>query len=117
MPEPVVRGGSSDPVVRDGDPEGAGSPLDGDLRSGSGTCVLHDIGQPLLDDAVCGQAHADRDRAAELVRRLTTGETIRDFPATLRRKDGSLKRVLISSNVRWKDGKFEETRCFTREGT
>ena len=59
--------------------------------------------------------HVDRDRVRELLRRLATGETITDFEATLRCKNGSLKRVLISSNVRWKDGNFEHTRCFTRE--
>ena len=59
--------------------------------------------------------HHDTNRASDLLRRLASGETIRDFQATLRCKDGSLKRVLISSNVRWKDGTFDHTRCFTRE--
>ena len=59
--------------------------------------------------------HHDPARARDLLRRLATGETIRDFHATLRCRDGSLKRVLISSNVRWKDGNFDHSRCFTRE--
>lgn len=59
--------------------------------------------------------HLDAGRAHDLLRRLASGETIRDFHATLRCKDGSFKRVLISSNVRWKDGMFDHTRCFTRE--
>jgi PAS domain S-box-containing protein len=59
--------------------------------------------------------HHDPAQARELLRRLAGGETIRDFHSTLRCKDGSLKRVLISSNVRWKDGNFGHTRCFTRE--
>ena len=59
--------------------------------------------------------HHDPDRARDLLHRLASGETIREFHATLRCKDGSLKRVLISSNVRWKDGTFDHTRCFTRE--
>jgi PAS domain S-box-containing protein len=62
-----------------------------------------------------GDFHHDPDRARELLRRLANGETIRDFHATLRCRDGSLKRVLISSNVRWKDGSFDHSRCFTRE--
>ena len=59
--------------------------------------------------------HLDQDRARQLVQRVTSGETVTDFPATLRCKDGSLKRVLISSNARMKGGVFEHTRCFTRD--
>ena len=59
--------------------------------------------------------HVDQARLQELLRRLAGGETIKDFEATLRCKDGSLKRVQITSNARWKDGNFEHTRCFTRE--
>lgn len=67
------------------------------------------IGRDIVD------FHHDQGRARELLRRLASGETVREFQATLRCRDASLKRVLISSNVRWKDGSFDHTRCFTRE--
>jgi PAS domain S-box-containing protein len=35
----------------------------------------------------------------------------------MRCKDGSIRDVLISSNVLWEDGKFLHTRCFTRDIT
>ncbi len=46
---------------------------------------------------------------------LAIGESLDEFEARLRRKDGTVKEVLISSNVYWEDGKFVHTRCFTRD--
>jgi PAS domain-containing protein len=43
------------------------------------------------------------------------GESPR-LPVDLRIKDGSIKHVLIHSNVLW-DGKFVHTRCFIRDIT
>ena len=40
-----------------------------------------------------------------------------EFEAQLRAKDGELKHVLISSNVRWENSQFKYTRCFTRDIT
>jgi two-component sensor histidine kinase len=44
-------------------------------------------------------------------------ETLNNYEARLRCKDGSIRHVLINSNVLWKDGKFVRTRCFTRDIT
>ena len=49
------------------------------------------------------------------MRRLLRGETLHNHSAQLRCKDGSVKDVLIHSNVRWDDGAFSYTRCFTRD--
>ncbi|HEY7312421.1 MAG TPA: PAS domain-containing protein [Gemmataceae bacterium] len=61
--------------------------------------------------------HADPDAIAAILRRLQAGETLKDYPARLRCKDGSIKDVLLDSSVLWKDGEFIHTRCFTRDVT
>jgi PAS domain S-box-containing protein len=61
--------------------------------------------------------HADRTGIDDLLRRLAAGETIADFPARLRCKDGSLKDVLINSSVLWENGRFAHTRTFTLDLT
>lgn len=61
--------------------------------------------------------HADRAASEEMLRRLTAGETLRDFEARMRCKDGSIRHVLIDANVLWEEGKFIHSRCFTRDNT
>ena len=61
--------------------------------------------------------HVDAGVIADILSRLTRGETLNDYPARLRAKDGTIKHVLINSNVRWVDGAFVHTRCFTRDIT
>jgi PAS domain S-box-containing protein len=61
--------------------------------------------------------HADPDVIAEILRILSAGERIRDHPARLRGKDGSIRHVRIDSIVRFEDGEFIHTRCFTRDVT
>ena len=38
-----------------------------------------------------------------------------DCPALLRRRDGSIRKVLINSSALMEDGKLVRTRCFTRD--
>jgi PAS domain S-box-containing protein len=61
--------------------------------------------------------HADREAVEDILACLKRGETLRDQPARLRCKDGSVRDVLISANVLFEDGKFIHTRCFTRDVT
>lgn len=61
--------------------------------------------------------HADRFAIEDILARLGRGETLHNYEARLRAKDGSIKHVLISSNVYSRDGKFIHTRCFTRDIT
>jgi PAS domain S-box-containing protein len=61
--------------------------------------------------------HADRSVIENILRRLTSGETLHDCGARLRCKDGSIRDVLINSNVLWEGDKFIHTRCFTRDVT
>lgn len=59
--------------------------------------------------------HADPNAIEEILQRLNRRETLQEYPAPLRTKDGAIKHVLISSNVHWERGRFMHTRCFTRD--
>jgi PAS domain S-box-containing protein len=61
--------------------------------------------------------HADGRAIEDILRRLANRETIQNYEARLRCKDGSVKCVLINSNVRWDGDRFVHTRCFTRDIT
>jgi len=55
---------------------------------------------------------------ADVLQRLAGGETVRNQEARLRCKDGSIKRVLLDSSVRWgPNGEYLHTRCVTRDVT
>ncbi len=61
--------------------------------------------------------HTDRPVIEDILRRLHAAETLRNYPARMTCKDGSVKDVLIDSSVMWEDGRFIHTRCFTRDVT
>ncbi len=61
--------------------------------------------------------HADRSAILEFLRRLSAGEELRDVETQVRAKDGSIKDVVISSNILFEEGRFIHTRCFTRDVT
>ncbi|MEO6456841.1 MAG: PAS domain-containing sensor histidine kinase, partial [Chloroflexia bacterium] len=62
--------------------------------------------------------HADQHILDDIIRRLNTKETLYNYEARLKASDGSIKHVLISSNVLWdEEGHFVHTRSFTRDIT
>src|SRR5581483_552326 len=61
--------------------------------------------------------HADEAVINDILACLSRGDTLRDHPARLRHRDGSIRHVLINSSVLFEDGKFIHTRCFTRDVT
>ncbi len=61
--------------------------------------------------------HADPDVIGDILRRLNAGETLYDQPARLRRRDGSIKHVVINSNACFENGRLRYSRCFTRDAT
>ena len=61
--------------------------------------------------------HVSAPVIEDILTRLSSGETLSEYPAQLRCKDGSVRDVLINSSVYWEDGKFIHTRCFTRDVT
>jgi PAS domain S-box-containing protein len=69
------------------------------------------VGRPVAE------FHADPEASDDILRRLKGGESLREYPARLRCKDGSIKHVLIDSNARWEGDRFVHARCFTRDVT
>jgi PAS domain S-box-containing protein len=61
--------------------------------------------------------HADQAIISDMLARLIRGEALKEYEARLRRKDGSLRHVLIDSSGLFEDGKFLHSRCFTRDIT
>jgi PAS domain S-box-containing protein len=61
--------------------------------------------------------HADTELLETLLEQLKSGQALREQPAVLKCRDGSLRHVLISSNAHFEDGCFVNTRCFTRDVT
>ncbi|HEX8906811.1 MAG TPA: PAS domain S-box protein [Longimicrobiaceae bacterium] len=61
--------------------------------------------------------HADPEVIADILARLARGETLLDYEARMRCRDGTIRHVLINSNVRFQDGRFVHTRCLTRDVT
>jgi PAS domain S-box-containing protein len=61
--------------------------------------------------------HADQNVIEDILHRLTNRETLHNYEARLLCRDGSVRHVLINSNVMWEEDKFIHTRCFTRDIT
>ncbi|HUQ70072.1 MAG TPA: PAS domain S-box protein [Planctomycetaceae bacterium] len=61
--------------------------------------------------------HVDRPVIDDILARLLRGESLRDRPARLRCKDGTIRHVLINSSALFENGKFIHTRCFTHDVT
>ncbi|HEY5939904.1 MAG TPA: PAS domain S-box protein [Gemmatimonadales bacterium] len=61
--------------------------------------------------------HVDRDVIDDILRRLTAGEVLHDYPARLRSRNGTIKHVVIDSSGYFEEGRFVHTRCFTRDVT
>src|ERR1700687_2266007 len=61
--------------------------------------------------------HVDQPVIEDMLQRLKGGETLRNWEARLRCKDGGIRDVLIDSNALFEDGQFVHTRCFTRDVT
>jgi PAS domain S-box-containing protein len=61
--------------------------------------------------------HADQPAIDDILAKLSCGQQLDRYPARLRAKNGAIKDVEITSNVRFVDGKFSNTRCFTQDVT
>jgi len=62
-----------------------------------------------------GDYHVDEDVIERILGILIGGGELNAYPARLRASDGSIKHVLINSNVYRENGEFVHTRCFTSE--
>lgn len=61
--------------------------------------------------------HADQQVIDDILDRLACGGALREFQARLLCKDGSIRHVLINTNVYREHGRFVHTRCYTRDIT
>jgi PAS domain S-box-containing protein len=61
--------------------------------------------------------HADAPVIGDILQRLSCDEKLDRYPARLRARDGSVRHVQITSNSRFRNGKFVGTRCFTADVT
>jgi PAS domain S-box-containing protein len=59
----------------------------------------------------------EREAVEDIFARLARDETVRNREVRIRCKDGSIRHVLVNSNVLWENGKFVHTRCLTRDIT
>jgi PAS domain S-box-containing protein len=61
--------------------------------------------------------HVDPEVIADILQKLRAGEVISGCEARMRAKDGTIRNVLISSNVYRVNGEFIHTRCVTLDVT
>lgn len=61
--------------------------------------------------------HVSHEKITDILKRLSCNETLHGYESMLRCKDGSVKKVQISTNVFWDNGEFIHTRCFTIDVT
>jgi PAS domain S-box-containing protein len=61
--------------------------------------------------------HVDQATVDDMLERLSRNEQLVQYPARIRTKDGSIRHILVSSNARFRDGEFVNTRCFTVDVT
>ncbi|UYB53683.1 PAS domain S-box protein [Xanthomonas sp. AM6] len=61
--------------------------------------------------------HVDADVIEQILRDLLAGQKIDKRSARLRARDGSIRHVQITSNARYANGAFVNTRCFTVDVT
>jgi PAS domain S-box-containing protein len=63
------------------------------------------------------EIHVDKSTIEDVLTRLKAQEELKNYEARLRCKDGSIKTVLIDSNVHFENGVFIHSRCFARDIT
>jgi PAS domain S-box-containing protein len=69
------------------------------------------IGRPIFD------FHVDSEVIHGILEDLLAGRKVDKRPARLRARDGSIRYVQITSNARYENGEFANTRCFTVDVT
>ncbi len=67
------------------------------------------LGQPLVN------FHVDRSKIADLLRRVSHNESMKNCEAQVYRKDGSICDISIDAHAFFKDDKFIHSRFFTRD--
>lgn len=87
------------------------------LRANSATLALLGYRHEEYVGHSIAEFHVDHGVAEDVLVRLLKNETLSNYEARLRARDGSIRHVLINSNVRWEDGRFVHSRCFIQDIT
>jgi PAS domain S-box-containing protein len=87
------------------------------LRVNQAELAMMGYGRDEYEGRRIAEFHVDRRVIDDVLERLQRGETLQDWPAQLRRKDGSIRDVLIDANGLFEEGRFVLGRCFTRDVT
>lgn len=61
--------------------------------------------------------YVDQEVIEDILQKLSEGEKLHNREVRMRCKDGTIRHVLVSSNVYREDGEFIHTRCITRDIT
>jgi len=61
--------------------------------------------------------HVDKPVIDDILKKLAGAEALHNYEARLRCKNGSIRHVLVSSNIFFENGRFVHSRCFTRDIT
>jgi PAS domain S-box-containing protein len=69
------------------------------------------VGHPIAE------FHTDQAALEAILERWRRNEQLTNYETRLRCKDGSIRHVLVSSNVYFENGRFIHTRCFTSDIT
>jgi PAS domain S-box-containing protein len=59
----------------------------------------------------------DAGTMPDILARLARGDTVSEYAAQMRCRDGSIRQVLVDSSSLWEGGRFVHTQCFTRDVT
>ena len=93
--------------------------------SASGTILranqaqLNLLGYPAKDylGHAFNEFSVDPAQGLELLKRLAAKETVRNFPMTCRRQDGTIRHALVDASSLWSDNQFQYSSIFLRDVT
>ncbi len=92
-------------------PDGTVCGVNGAALELLGCDEAHCVGRPI------GEFHLDPADAAESLRRMLAGETLRNHTTALRRSDGTVRHVRIAANSHWDADRLIHSRWFVRDVT
>ena len=75
--------------------------------------LSHQLGRAPTATEIANHLGIDREEVVHVMDRLRNGEDVANFEARMRCRDGTVRYVLVNSNVHWVDGRFAHTRSST----
>jgi PAS domain S-box-containing protein len=87
------------------------------LKVNKAECAMLGYTEEELVGHNIAELHVEPGKSADILARLKAHQELRNYEARVRCKDGSIKDVIIDSNVHFEHGKFVHTRSFMRDVT